>query len=81
MQVRVGLELREGDNVFGTECEHFSGGEKDTLLRYCRRANHKYPRGYGDCGFVLVLAHKTPNNSIAVLHAHHQTWVGLFPRA
>ena len=54
--------------------------EKDALLEYCKRADRKYPRGYGDCGFVLVLAHKTPNNSIPVLHANNVRWKGLFPR-
>jgi hypothetical protein len=72
--------LYSGDNIFSVECQHFSSTEKDCLLEYCKRADRKIPRGYGECGFVIVLAHKTPNNSIPVLHANHYRWRGLFPR-
>jgi hypothetical protein len=72
--------LRPADDVFSGDCQHFTQVEKDGLLSYCRKADRKHPRGYGDCGFVIVLAHRTPNNSIPVLHANHERWRGLFPR-
>jgi hypothetical protein len=72
--------LGPGENIFSMNCQHFSESEKNRLLKYCKIADHKRPQGYGDCGFVIVLAHKAPNNSIPVLHANHQHWVGLFPR-
>ncbi len=34
----------------------------------------------GDCGFVIVLAHKCPNNTIPILHARRAGWEGLFRR-
>ena len=72
--------LHASDDIFSGDCLHFTPTEKDSLLGYCKRADHKIPRGYGGCGFVIVLAHKTPNNSIPVLHASHHRWRGLFPR-
>ena len=72
--------LRAGDEIFSGECQHFSAEEKDRLLEYCRVADRTRPRGYGDCGFVIVMSHKTPNNSIPVLYANHRRWVGIFPR-
>ncbi|MFI5024318.1 MAG: hypothetical protein ACHQRJ_22035 [Alphaproteobacteria bacterium] len=72
--------LQPNDDIFSEECDHFTKQEKDRLLEYCRRADRKNPRGFGNCGFVIVLAHKTPNNSIPVLHANHPGWRGLFPR-
>ena len=73
--------LPEGDNVFSDACESFSADDKKRLLTYCRRASTSNPRGFGKCGLLLVLAHKTPNNSIPVLHAtRNERWSGLFPR-
>ncbi len=74
------LELDSRDNLFSTTCRRFSPEEKEVLLRYCERADPELPRGYGDCGFVIVLAHKCPNNSIPVLHARRREWEGLFRR-
>lgn len=81
LQVRSRLVLTKSDDVFSRQCKHFSHPERELLLRYCRRANKKNPKGFGDCGFVLILAHKAPNNSIPVLHATHDRWRGLFPRS
>jgi len=72
--------LEPADNIFSGNCLHFTSLEKAILLKYCKRADRIWPRGYGNCGFVIVLAHKTPNNSIPVLHAYHDQWKGLFPR-
>lgn len=76
----AGHVLGPDDDIFSADCLHFTPTEKDGLLRYCKRADRRHPRGYGDCGFVLVLAHRTPNNSIPALHASHERWQGLFPR-
>ncbi len=80
MRVVSHIKLKDDDNIFSTDCEHFTVQEKNRLLTYCRRANNQHPRGWGECGLVIVLAHKTPNNSIPILHANHNQWVGLFPR-
>jgi hypothetical protein len=73
-------ELREGDNVFSDHCKHFTKSDRDKLLHYCRIADRKRPKGFGDCGFVIVFQHRSPNNSIPILHADHSRWTGLFPR-
>jgi hypothetical protein len=72
------LNLR--DDIFHTDCAHFSQGEKNTLLTYCTRADPRRPKGYGDSGLLVVLAHQTPNNTIPILHATQGEWQGLFPR-
>ena len=80
MQIVSHIKLKNDDNIFSADCRHFTAQEKNRLLTYCRRANNQHPRGWGNCGLVIVLAHKTPNNSIPILHANHNRWVGLFPR-
>lgn len=74
------IELIEPDNIFSHKCTHFTKAEKETLLSYCRKADRANPRGYGSCGFVIVFAHRCPNNSIPILHADHKAWHGLFRR-
>jgi hypothetical protein len=69
------------DNLFSGECPHFSAEEQATLLTYCTRADARQPRGYGDCGLLMVLAHRCPNNSLPVLHARNSRFSGLFPRS
>jgi hypothetical protein len=68
------------DNVFSEECAHFSADDRSILLTYCQRADGKQPRGYGNCGLLVVLAHRCPNNSLPILHARNKRFVGLFPR-
>jgi len=80
LRVQPFRRLRAGDNVFGPECAHFSGAEKRAILSYCRRADATRPRGYGDCGLLIVMAHGCPNNSIPILHSRSQRFRGLFPR-
>lgn len=80
MDVTCARTLRQGDNIFDPHCTHFTGGEKIAVLRYCERAAPRQPRGFGDAGLVVVLAHRTPNNSIPILHSTRRTWTGLFPR-
>lgn len=74
------IVLGKTDSIFSDRCQHFTANEKATLLRYAHSANQQQPKGYGDCGFVTVLAHRCPNNTIPILHAHHARWEGLFRR-
>lgn len=74
------LTLGESDNLFSSKCIHFTSDEKSAILKYCEIADRKNPKGFGECGFVIVFAHNCPNNSIPILHAHHRKWEGLFRR-
>ncbi|MCW0234258.1 MAG: hypothetical protein OJJ21_11725 [Ferrovibrio sp.] len=67
-------------NIFHDDCNLLDADEKAKLLAYCMKADKKVPKGYGDCGLLLVLSHKTPNNTIPVIHAWKPKWKGLFPR-
>jgi len=80
MEVRCCNRLQSSDNIFAAECDHFTDEEKSAILRYCRNANNANPRVFGDCGLLLVFVHRCPNNTIPILHANHEDWVGLFPR-
>jgi hypothetical protein len=73
-------ELRETDDVFSDQCKHFTMTDRVKLLRYGKIASPRNPRGFGDCGFVVIFQHRPPNNSIPILHADHSKWIGLFPR-
>jgi hypothetical protein len=80
LEVLVQSKIQKNENIFSHRCTKFSGTDKAALLPYCSRADKQNPRGFGDCGLLYVLSHKTPNNSIPVLHANHARWLGLFPR-
>jgi len=80
LQVLHHIELTDADSVFSQQCAHFTQPEKDSVLRYCGRADRLNPRGWGECGFVVVFAHRCPNNSIPILHSNNPRWVGLFER-
>jgi hypothetical protein len=73
-------ELHDSDNVFSNQCGHFTNTDKARLLHYGKIASVAKPKGFGDCGFVVVFHHRPPNNSIPILWADHAKWVGLFPR-
>jgi hypothetical protein len=73
-------ELHEADNVFSEKCTHFTQTDRARLLHYCTIADKRAPRGFGDCGFLIVFQHRPPNNSLPILHADHSKWTGLFPR-
>lgn len=73
-------DLRDADNIFSEKCSRFTAKERKRLLHYCERASKGTPRGFGDCGLVVVFQHRTPNNTIPILHAEHADWSGLFPR-
>ncbi len=74
------IVLNGTDDIFSGACKSFSRSEKDVLLNYCQRASPQEPKGRGACGLIVVLAHKAPNNSIAVLHKNNRQWNGLFRR-
>jgi hypothetical protein len=80
MEPLCGTTFHPGDNIFSAACQHFTESEKAMLLEYCRRADRSDPKGFRQCGLVVVLAHRCPNNSIPVLHATNGAWQGLFPR-
>lgn len=73
-------ELDDTDNVFSDRCRYFTRADRIKLLHYGELADRRHPRGFGDCGFVVVFQHQAPNNSIPILHADHARWTGLFPR-
>jgi hypothetical protein len=73
-------ELRESDNIFSDHCTHFTIDDKANLLRYCTIADKRLPKGFGDCGLVVIFQHRPPNNSIPILHKDNRRWTGLFPR-
>jgi len=80
MSLHAGHVLSEPDNFFSNACVQFSQDEKRKALAYCERASRSDPKGYGNCGLLLVLAHKCPNNSLPVLHSQARKWAPLFPR-
>jgi hypothetical protein len=80
MQLHTGHILQDRDNLFSEACLHFSTAEKETAVAYCKRARSSEPKGYGDCGLLLVFSYKCPNNSIPVLHANARRWEPVFPR-
>lgn len=80
LKVRAHRHLRPRDNFFANDCQHFSPAEKQQVLHYCEQANAEHPRGYGDCGVLLVMAHRCPNNSLPILHSKDSAFRGLFPR-
>jgi hypothetical protein len=73
-------ELDDSHNLFSTACDRFTAAEKETLLKYNKKADAKRPRGYGECGLVVVFSHRCPNNSVPILHTSDENWEGLFPR-
>lgn len=80
MDAVCGTTLTPRDNLFDGACNHFTAAEKAKVLTYCEKADGARPKGFGECGLLLVLAHRCPNNSIPILHASHAQWEGLFPR-
>lgn len=74
------LRLERQDDVFSDESTLFDEAERTKLLAYGRRADSRNPKGFGNCGLLFVLSHKTPNNSLPILHVNEERWRGLFPR-
>ena len=80
IQVRADRILGMEWNVYTKECGIFSEEEWSVMDDYGTIAWANCPRGFGGCGLCFVLSHKTPNNSIPILHANHEGWIGVFPR-
>jgi hypothetical protein len=80
IKVRAFRNLGPQDNFFAPGCTHFNGHEKARALDYCAIADGAHPRGFGECGVLLVLAHRCPNNSLPILHSNNPAFRGLFPR-
>ncbi|MGE5501974.1 MAG: hypothetical protein ACM3W4_08605 [Ignavibacteriales bacterium] len=80
LQLRTRITLPEAANIFSEESNLFGADEKAVLVEYGGIAWRAHPKGFGGCGLLFVLSHKTPNNSIPILYVNHQAWVGLFPR-
>jgi hypothetical protein len=80
VMLTVHIVLEDEDNIFSTNCRYCSSHEKSVVEKYGRRADRQHPKGFGNCGLLFVLSHKTPNNTIPILHAYHNGWQGLFPR-
>src|ERR1019366_800334 len=53
-------ELHDSDNVFSDQCKNFTKTDREKLLYYGEIADKRYPRGFGDCGFVVVFQHRPP---------------------
>ncbi|AJA09877.1 hypothetical protein SKP52_14975 [Sphingopyxis fribergensis] len=80
LEIRAPLKLGKAANVFAAECDRFDDNERQILDAYGKIAWAAHPKGFGACGLTLILSHKTPNNTIPILHANHEHWEGLFPR-
>ena len=79
-EILVDYIAERSDNVFSAANTEFTNSEKERLLQYCQIADARRPKGFGECGLTIVLSHKTPNNSLPILHANKKDWRGLFPR-
>jgi hypothetical protein len=80
LKVLATQTLTSDKNILSDSCTSFSAVEKKDIIKYCKRADRKNPKGWGDCGLLFILSHKTPNNSLPILHCNHGSWNGLFPR-
>ncbi|HEY5499002.1 MAG TPA: hypothetical protein VIK20_01325 [Bacteroidales bacterium] len=72
--------LKEKDCIFSDKCTYFNLDEKNIIYKYCKKVDKIKPKGYGDCGFLLVFSHTCPNDSIPILHKTCKNWEGLFRR-
>lgn len=79
-RIKAKMVLPRSKNVLSPESNLFNKEEIAALESYGKLADATKPFGYGDCGLCVVLSHKTPNNSLPILHANHNRWVGMFPR-
>ncbi len=75
-----GMILDDDDDFFAAQCTSFTADEKEVVKRYCARLSQRQTEGFGDSGYVLIFAHRAPNNSIPILHFTTPKWVGLFER-
>lgn len=80
LEVQAKLFLDESDNIFHKKCRYFNDAEKEAILSYCKKIDNKFPRGFNDCGLLIVIYYKTPNNTIPIIHKDHKKWMSVFPR-
>ena len=77
----AGVELGDAHMLFEAKCRHFTTAEKQKILEYCAKVYPSKPKGEGDCGYLLVFAHRCPNNTIPILWHHSPpAWWAVFPR-
>lgn len=81
MELICGQLLRPSANLFSADCSYFEPVEKNTILGYCQKVDADNPKGYGECGLTVILAHQAPNNSIPILTTSSDHWNPLFPRS
>jgi len=79
IEIRATRTLGSEANVFSPNSP-FDDSEKTAILGYGKRADRKQPKGWGDCGLLLVISRKTPNNSVPILHSDSRRWKSIFPR-
>jgi len=72
--------LQDRDNIFSEKCSHFTKEDRARLLHYSKLADPNNPKGYGECGLLIVFSHTCPNNTIPILHVRNERWEGLFRR-
>jgi hypothetical protein len=77
LRLVAGNVLDDSDNLFSPHCSCFTKTEKSTLLEYAEIADRQQPKGYGDCGLLLVFQHRCPNNTVPFLHRNSRKWTGL----
>jgi hypothetical protein len=75
-----GQELTNADNFFAAQCDAFTNAEKEAIFKYCQKAHKKEPKGYKDCGLVVIFQHRCPNNTLPIFYVENNRWTGLFPR-
>jgi len=80
LEVVSQIQLDDRACIFSDECIYFEEKEKKRIMHYCKQADPREPSGYGCCGFVIVFAHRCPNNTIPILHAQNRRWEGIFRR-
>lgn len=80
IELRPDRQLHDGDNFFHAKCKYFKKAEREKILTYCQRIDKANPRGFGDCGLVVVFGHGIPNNSLPILGKTKKNWEPLFRR-
>jgi hypothetical protein len=80
MELICGTVLHGQQDFFDASCKCFSEAEKASILKYCKKANSKEPRGWDNSGLLVVFEHRCPNNTLPIFHVSNAKWIGLFPR-
>lgn len=73
-------ELGEEANFFSPLNQYFDADEKAAVMNRCEEVRPRGAQGFGDSGLLVVFYHRTPNNSLPILHANARDWIPLFPR-